>query len=388
MGSTELQTALERLDAENFTKIVLSNRKDKSGLYKKTVIRRVQAKDAVYLQCESFTEKQAFQSRIETPTLLSYLKDALSHTFRQMDVFYPDRSVSLKLSKKGKLLLSESKSSSSAAQIQSHDREKNYILPQGTYVPALYDLGVITKDGKVINSRYGKFKQINRFVEMVDDALKNETKDELNIIDFGCGKSYLTFVLYDYLTRVRKIRANVVGLDLKQDVIEDCRKTAEKYGYAGLHFLCGDIKDHRPDFLPDMVITLHACDTATDQALYNAVRWGAKYIFSVPCCQHEVNHSVSALHAEALMEYGLIKERFCALLTDTIRCKLLEAKGYRVDVLEFIDMEHSPKNLLIRAKKANVPAAKKEKAKEQVEALLHEYPCEQTLCRLLSSENE
>ena len=187
---------------------------------------------------------------------------------------------------------------------------------------------------------------------------------------------------------MRKIRAHIVGLDLKQDVIDNCQKTAEKYVYDGLSFLCGDIKDHIPDFAPDMVITLHACDTATDHALYNAVRWGAKYIFSVPCCQHEVNHTVSASHAEALLEYGLIKERFSALLTDTIRCKLLEAQGYRVDVLEFIDMEHSPKNLLIRAKKTNVSATKKEKAKEAVEALLREYPCEQTLYRLLFSDNK
>ena len=179
------------------------------------------------------------------------------------------------------------------------------------------------------------------------------------------------------------MKAHIVGLDLKKDVIEKCNKTAEKYGYDDLHFFCGDIKDYKADFVPDIVITLHACDTATDYALYNSVLWNAKYIFSVPCCQHEVNNTISTERLSAMTDYGIIKERMSALITDTVRAKLLEACSYSVDLMEFIDIAHSPKNLLIRAKKTNVSAKKKKDSLDKVESKRREFSFEHKLYELL-----
>ncbi len=221
-------------------------------------------------------------------------------------------------------------------------------------------------------------------MEIIDDALGKTPPKELNIIDFGCGKSYLTFVLYHYLTEVKGITAHINGLDLKADVIKKCIALAGKYGYKNLHFSIGDINGYKPERKPDMVITLHACDTATDYALYNAVSWGADRIISVPCCQHELNGQIRTEKFSALTDYGLIKERFSALATDAIRGKLLEYMGYKVQMLEFVDFAHSPKNLLIRAVKRGVPTAKREASLKKAEALIEEFGFEPTLYRLFT----
>ncbi len=385
---SELSAILSGIEEVKIEKLILSNKREKIGEILKKVIRRVRIKGQDVLQCESFTGKQAFHSVVEEGELCAFLSGELTCRFRQLDGFMTDRQFSVKLSKKNRVLYTEKKlgkEEPAPEKVLSQNREKNYILEKGTYVPALFELGVMTEDGKIKNSGFDKFRQINRFVELVDDAVKDYDGDILNVIDFGCGKSYLTFVLYHYLTKIRGIKAHIVGLDLKADVIEKCNRTAEKYGYDGLHFFCGDIKDYKADFRPDMVITLHACDTATDYALYNAAEWGAKYIFSVPCCQHEINKTLKTDSLSALTDYGLIKERFSALLTDTVRVKLLEALGYKVDVLEFIDMVHSPKNLMIRAVKARTSEKKRREAREKIEELKKCFDFDQTLYSLLSA---
>lgn len=215
----------------------------------------------------------------------------------------------------------------------------------------------MTKEGKIVHSRYDKFRQINRFLEFIEDILPQLDKSsKQTIIDFGCGKSYLTFAMYYYLKVLKGYDIRIIGLDLKEDVIEHCQELADGYGYTELQFLTGDIASYSGVDKVDMVVTLHACDTATDYALYKAVKWGAAVILSVPCCQHEANGQIQNSEIADILKYGILKERMAALITDGIRANLLEQCGYKTQILEFIDMEHTPKNLLIRAvkdKKAN-----------------------------------
>ena len=273
---------------------------------------------------------------------------------------------------------------------QPHDRQKNYLLKEGTPVSFLVRLGIMTKDGKVHAQKYSKFRQINRFLEYVDDILpeligrteltapaartepsqspafsymaraESHASRALEIVDFGCGKSYLTFAVYYYLTAIKGVKAHITGIDLKKDVIQHCKQLVSDCGYKGMEFICGDVADFKGSEHPDLVITLHACDTATDYALSYAVKNEAKCILSVPCCQHELNSLTKKRVPDdafsALFKYGIIKERLSALATDVMRAELLEKYGYSTQILEFIDMEDTPKNLLIRAVKRAQPA--------------------------------
>ena len=385
----QLEQLFQQILDNDVFKLIISKPKKKEEEYKKIIIE----KKSDYYQISKYTEKQVFHENVKEHALASRCTELTFEHFLQVNAWTVSWEYYILISKKGNASLKRKKVQGAAVAVEKnrsncvsleHNRSKNYILEEGTPIPPLVDMGVFTKEGKVIRTMYDKFKQINRFIEMIDDAIKTSSDTELNVIDFGCGKSYLTFILYYYLTEIKKIKANIIGLDLKAEVIKHCNEVAKKYGYDGLHFELGDINGYQTPFDVDMVITLHACDTATDFALYNAITWNARMIFSVPCCQHELNSQIQTDHLKALTDYGIIKERFSALATDAIRGKLLEYCGYKTQLLEFIDFAHTPKNILIRAIKRPMTAKNaRTKSMEAVEALCDEFHFKPTLYNLI-----
>ena len=365
-------------------KIVISKPVEKSEAYRKIMME----KKGEYFQISRYTEKQVFHENIPLSELGGSCYGMVRGRYLQINGWAPDCEHIILLSRKGTCTYKRKKTGQTrqadAQKAQGHNREKRYILEEGREVAPLVDMGIFTKDGKVVRSMYDKFRQINRFLEILDDEIGNWKGSSLNVIDFGCGKSYLTFIVYYYLTQVKGIRANIIGLDLKADVIEKCNRAAKKYGYTGLRFELGDISGYRAPFDVDLVMTLHACDTATDYALFNAIAWKAKMIFSVPCCQHELNGQIQTRQFGILTRYGVLKERFSALDTDAIRGNLLEYCGYKTQLLEFIDFSHTPKNILIRAvRRPMTPKGIREKALGEVERLLDEFGFRHTLYTLL-----
>ncbi|MCI6276702.1 MAG: SAM-dependent methyltransferase [Clostridium sp.] len=378
----ELKKAIDEAITSEVVKAVISNRLNKEVKYNKINITLKENNGSEYYQIEKFTDKQVFHENIEKNILRDKMLEYLSKDYKQLSAWCNGKTFDLKISKKGKVLLSKKKSNNSPVINKSHNKEKQYILKEGMIIEPLIDLGVFTKEGKVINSKYDKYKQINRFIEIIDDEIKNQDIKELTILDFGCGKSYLTFVLYYYFVEIKKINVKMIGLDLKEDVIKKCNEIAKRYNYENLHFELGDINGFKYNNNVDMVITLHACDTATDYALYNAVKWNAKMIFSVPCCQHEFNSQIKSDDLSIITRYGIIQERISALMTDAVRGNLLEVAGYKTQLLEFIDIAHSPKNILIRASKSNISKEKKEKALIEVKNLIKEFNITPTLLKL------
>ena len=377
------------LDGAAIERAIISKPSAKSSEYKKIDI---QGKAGSF-QIGKYTQKQVFHENVKMQELPERIEQLISELgFRQMSIWTAQHEHIFLLSKKGELSVKKralKEDEHVQSNTQEHNRQKNYIISEGQQVAPLVDMGVFTKDGKVVKSMYDKFRQINRFLEILDDEIDSAGTNHLNVIDFGCGKSYLTFVVYYYLTEIKGIKANIIGLDLKADVIKKCNQAAAKYGYDNLHFELGDINGYKAPFDVDMVITLHACDTATDYALYNAVCWNAKMIFSVPCCQHELNKKISTDDLSILTRYGIIKERFAALATDAIRGNLLEYAGDKTQLLEFIDFAHTPKNILIRSIRRGVtPKATREKALREVDNLMKEFNTDQTLYNLLVKEKE
>lgn len=385
----EIYEYIGEIVSSNPIRIVFSNKANKEYEYNKVKINYAKIKDREIYQIEKFTDKQVFHENIEKNKLGEKIAEMLKD-FKQMAAMSEDFSFDLRISKKGKIFFSKQKQKNQVKVKNAHNKKKNYILQEGMIIPPLIDLGVFTKEGKVINSKYDKFKQINRFVEIIDDEIKKIEKDYsdnedkvLHILDFGCGKSYLTFILYYYFTEIKKINVKITGLDLKKDVIENCNKIAQSYGYENLKFELGDINGYKYENNVDMVIRLHACDTATDYALFNAINWNAKMIFSVPCCQHEINSTINPKNLELITKYGIIQERVSALFTDAIRANILECMGYKTQLLEFIDIAHSPKNILIRAVRSNIKNDKKLKSLIEIESMIKEFNFEQTLYSLL-----
>ena len=377
-----IEDAVKELIGLSPVKIIISNAITKTQEIKKIQIEKKEK----YYQIAEFTEKQVFHKNVDEKEMERVCVASLNENFLQLNAWAVSSEAQIKLTRKRKVLFDVKKADNKkmAEEVKTNNRKKNYILEEGSVIEPLVDMGIFNKEGKIINSMYDKYKQINRFIEIIDDELKKKIITHLNIIDFGCGKSYLTFIVYYYLTAIKKIKVNMIGLDLKEDVIKKCNKAAEKYGYENLSFELGDINGYNAPFKVDIVITLHACDMATDFALYNAVNWGANYIFSVPCCQHELNSQIKSEKFSLMTRYGIIKERFSALVTDAIRGNILEYMGYNVNLLEFVDLSHTPKNILIRAvKNPNKAKEVKDKAMDEVCRIMEEYGLSQALYRMI-----
>lgn len=351
----ELEKDLQKNINENtFIYGVFSVQRNKAeNPYKKITVKPILMSDGIVYQLEKFTEKQAFHENVSADNINDIVLNMINNDYRNINLFTVDADYQILVSKKGVVKTIKS-NPTKKQQIVSHNNVKQYLIKENVPCDFLVELGVMNADGKVLSKKYDKFKQINKFLEIVDDAVsKIDIKDNFRIIDFGCGKAYLTFALYYYFYNIRKVKVNITGLDLKEDVIKFCNEVAQKLNYEDLVFENGDIKDYNENIKADMVVTLHACDNATDAALVKAIKWDTKVILSVPCCQHEFFNKIKNDNLEPMLKHGLIKERVSSLVTDSLRSLFLETKGYKVNLVEFVDMEHTPKNIMIRAIKNN-----------------------------------
>lgn len=353
-----IKAAFEEALKAEFQEAIISNSSNKEKC-SKVKIRPIIVKDELLYQATEYVGEKVLHTNYSREALLGHLPNWLENLLYQCELKTKSGQINILISKKGKATIKKKgsiqpvdKGSGIEMEQLQHNKKKNYILEEGKPLPFLIDLGVMNQTGQLVKSRSDKFRQINRFLEFIEDIVPYLDQDrELTILDFGCGKSYLTFALYYYLRIMKGYQINVIGLDLKKDVIQKCNELSVKYGYDHMKFLHGDIASYDGKNAVDMVVTLHACDTATDHALYKAVTWGAQVILSVPCCQHELNQQMKNDTLKPIFEYGIVKERMAALITDSLRGEILKTKGYRVQLLEFIDMENTPKNILIRAVK-------------------------------------
>lgn len=384
---------------ENLVRMVFSKPKNKDAFSQKMKVRPVIIKEKLVFQTtsavgskENNTYKEVHDNFSAKEMIEKCIK-SFPDEFLQVLVETKSEGYTLLAGKKGNVTIRKNASVNAPLNSSnlSHNKEKHYLIPEGAYVPFMEDLGVMTKEGKIVKSRYDKFRQINRYLEFVDDVMNDLPKDrDITIIDFGCGKSYLTFALYYYLVCVNKKRAKIIGLDLKTDVIKECNRLKNKYGYKDLTFIEGDIEHYISNGPVDMVISLHACDTATDFALYKGIVWGASVIMAVPCCQHELNKKIVSPSLDGVLQYGILKDRVCAAFTDALRANLLKQWGYDTKLLEFIDMEHTPKNILIRAVKGKnkISSMKNRNKEDMLEELMGTELTLKKLLKQLEQENE
>lgn len=346
---------------------VFSNLRNKSLEYSKVKVKPLLLKEELHYQFTYYIDTKVVHENLSVDESEAKLLEMLENDFKQGVFFTSEADIQVLLSKKKKATIINQKPSKKKVVDLAHNRKKEYLLTEGKPIPFLVELGVMNQEGKVLTKKYDKFKQINRFLELIDDIVPYLPQGRtVNIVDFGCGKSYLTFALYHYLKEMKQFDLNVIGLDLKTDVIAHCNRLAAEFKYEQLQFLVGDISQYKGLEQVDLVVTLHACDTATDAALEKAVRWDAAVILSVPCCQHELYNQVNNPILAPMLGHGIIKERFAALATDSARAQILEILGYKAQIVEFIDLEHTPKNLLIRA-------VKQKQANEQRNKKLEEY---------------
>ncbi len=354
----ELKRLLDAIIDDKLCQVIISNPADKTK-GSKVKIRPVLLKDMLMFQETLYRENKVFHSNHGAEEIKKRLLCYLEGQFRQAELTTLEYTVTVLVSKKGKVTIKkkgrmtgDGGDEAKRQDVLCHNRTKQYILEEGKPVDFLVGLGVQTPDGRIVKAKHDKFRQINRYLEFIEDIVKKLPTDRpVKIIDFGCGKSYLTFAMYYYLHVLQGYELEVTGLDLKEDVIDMCNALAKEYHYDHLRFEKGDISTFAGAETVDLVVTLHACDTATDYALEKAVKWGARVILAVPCCQHEVNRQIACSQLANILKYGLIKERLSALITDAVRANLLEEMGYETQILEFIDMDNTPKNLLIRAVK-------------------------------------
>lgn len=368
-----IEELLEQCIQKNLIDLTISGLKKKNEeLPVKIKVRPVAMKDNIEYQVSEFIGRKVFHKNYKKDELKKKITDWMQEDYKQAQFTMTDATAQILSGKHSQTVKYKKCKEVRVQRDLSHNRTKRYILPEGTPVGFLIDLGVMTKEGKIVRQKYDKYRQINRFLEFVEDILPQLSKErEQTSIDFGCGKSYLTFAMYYYLKELKGYDIRIIGLDLKEDVIAHCNELKDKYGYGKLSFLVGDIASYTDVDAVDMVVTLHACDTATDYALAKAVQWGAKVILSVPCCQHEANRMMENELLQPVLQYGILKERMAAIMTDAVRANLLTAKGYDTQILEFIDMEHTPKNLLIRAVYTGKDSENAAEALKNMEEALH-----------------
>lgn len=354
----EIREALTELINNTMIQAILSNARDPEKITK-CKLRPIEIKDRLWIQRTDYVGTQVLHRNMTAEEAIDYIEQAMAQDFKQAFIQTEREACTILISKKGKATVKRKQKTSERSGGLTHNRQKQYIFEEGNKIPFLIDLGIMNLEGRVVKARYDKFRQINKYLEFIRDVIpKLPTDRTIRIIDFGCGKSYLTFAMYYYLHDMLGMQIEVIGLDLKKDVITYCNDLAVRYGFEHLHFEMGNIADFTGAESADMVVTLHACDTATDLAIEKAVNWDASVILTVPCCQHEVNGQIRSDYLQPVLKYGILKERMSAILTDAIRANMLENLGYDTQILEFIDMEHTPKNLLIRATKRKGMRAK------------------------------
>lgn len=366
----KLLQLIDEIQWEKLVEGVVSDKRNKAEV-QKIKLRPVVIKNTFLIQVTEYIGKQVIHDNKTLEAIKEYIYVSLRDNFKQANIRTEEYTYNILISKKGQVTVKKKKEIEKKKPVLIHNRVKKYLLQEGKPVDFLVYLGVMNSEGFVVKSKYDKFRQINRFLEFVEDIVDKLPKNKvINIIDFGCGKSYLTFAIYYYLKKEKNLDVNIVGLDLKSDVIKNCNQIATDLKYDGLEFLEGDIAQYKGKDDVDMVVTLHACDTATDYAIAKAIDWNAKVVLSVPCCQHELNNQIQNEVLSPIFKYGILKEKMAALITDGIRAGVLEEHGYDTQILEFIDMEHTPKNLMIRAvKKKNVSYAKNQKLDNLIKEL-------------------
>ena len=354
---------IKNIQDDKLIKIVFSDRK--SGDFNKVIIKPIILKSTKNIQIESFKDNKAFHKNIDLNNLQE-LEDNLKEyidNFKQILLQIEGSDISF-IRKKENFSRKE-KDSNLIKTSNEHNKKKQYILNEGDKIDFLIELGLMSVEGKILKSSFNKFKQINKYLEFIDDVIeelkaKKLITNHINVLDFGCGKSYLTFALYYYLKNYRKdLTFSIVGLDLKKDVIEFCNKLAKKLNYENLEFLNGNIKDYDKSKEVDLVFSLHACNNATDYSLEKALSLDAKAILAVPCCHHEFFEKIQKNKnsefyntLKIMADNGVVLDKFATLATDSFRSLSLELCGYKTKMIEFIDMEHTPKNILIKAIKS------------------------------------
>lgn len=339
---------LKELSAKNeIIEIIISSKENNGIEYNKVNIKPFLKDNEVFYQFSYIYDKKTIHENLSSLEFLANIEAVFSH-FKQMVVFSVNNDFQILKNKKGTKVI-KNKPSKKAGELL-HNRKKNYIIPEDVPCKFLEILGVMNEQGKVYKDKFDKFRQINKYLEFIKDLEPElRKKDSIRIVDFGSGKAYLTFALYYYITEVLGIKAEITGIDLKKDVVEFCQNTAKKLGYTNLQFLWGDIKSFTKFEGIDMIVTLHACDIATDMAIAQGIKWNSKIIMVVPCCQHEIFTQIKNEQMSPILKHGILKERVSSLVTDAARGVLMEAVGYSVQFIEFIDMEHTPKNIMIRA---------------------------------------